>query len=171
MSYEFEWDPAKAAASLAKHGVSFEEAVTAFGDPFSINMPDPSHSAAEERFLVLGMSDRQRPAGRCVCRTRAAHPPHQRSDGYSTRASPRMKKTKANSKLDPDRDTMRPEYDFSKGVRGVTAARYAQGTNLVLIDPELHQLFPTSEAVNDALRSLASIAKRAGRAKSKKRPA
>ena len=82
-----------------------------------------------------------------------------------------MKKTKSSPKLDPDRDTMRPEYDFSKGVRGVTAARYAQGTNLVLIDPELHQLFPTTEAVNDALRSLASIAKRAGRSKSKKRTA
>jgi hypothetical protein len=82
-----------------------------------------------------------------------------------------MKKTKSRPNLDPDRDTMRAEYDFSKGVRGVTAARYAKGTNLVLIDPELHQLFPTSEAVNDALRSLASIAKRASRAKSKKRTA
>ena len=82
-----------------------------------------------------------------------------------------MKKTKRSSKQDPDRDTLQPEYDFSKGVRGVTAARYAQGTNLVLIDPELHELFPTPEAVNDALRSLASIAKRAGRAKSKTRTA
>jgi len=82
-----------------------------------------------------------------------------------------MKKPTSSPNLDPDRDTLRPEYDFSKGVRGVTAARYAQGTNLVLIDPELQQLFPTTEAVNDALRSLASIAKRAGRAKSKKRTA
>jgi hypothetical protein len=82
-----------------------------------------------------------------------------------------MKKTKRSSKQDPDRDTLRPEYDFSKGVRGVTATRYAKGTNLVLIDPELHELFPTTKAVNDALRSLASIAKRAGRAKSKSRTA
>jgi uncharacterized protein len=60
VSYEFEWDPAKAAANLAKHGVSFQEAATAFGDPLAMNMPDPSHSAAEERFLVLGMSNQQR---------------------------------------------------------------------------------------------------------------
>ncbi len=60
MSYEFEWDPAKADANLAKHGVSFQEAVTAFGDPVALNVPDPSHSTSEERFLVLGMSDQQR---------------------------------------------------------------------------------------------------------------
>jgi uncharacterized DUF497 family protein len=60
VSYEFEWDPAKAAANNAKHGVSFEEAVTVFGDPLAINMPDPDHSVTEERFLVLGMSARQR---------------------------------------------------------------------------------------------------------------
>ena len=60
MSYEFEWDNAKAESNLKKHGVSFEEAVTAFADPLSLNMPDPAHSAAEERFLVLGMSTKQR---------------------------------------------------------------------------------------------------------------
>ena len=42
--YNFEWDPEKAEANLSKHGVSFEEAVTAFGDPLSMNMPDPDHS-------------------------------------------------------------------------------------------------------------------------------
>jgi hypothetical protein len=60
VSYEFEWDPAKAADNLKKHGVSFEEAVTVFGDPLSLNMPDPLHSAEEERYLVLGMSAARR---------------------------------------------------------------------------------------------------------------
>lgn len=54
MGYDFEWDPAKEEANLRKHGVSFDEATTVFADPYSINMPDPSHSAVEERFLVLG---------------------------------------------------------------------------------------------------------------------
>jgi hypothetical protein len=81
-----------------------------------------------------------------------------------------MKKASPN-KQNPDRDTMRAEYDFSKGSRGVTAKRYAQGTNVVVIDPELQSLFPNAEAVNDALRSLASIAKRAGAPKRKKRSA
>lgn len=58
--YNFEWDPEKAKANLSKHGVSFEEAVTAFGGPLSMNMPDPDHSEGEQRFIVLGMSDRYR---------------------------------------------------------------------------------------------------------------
>ena len=60
MGYSFEWDPKKAEANLSKHGVSFAEAVSAFGDPLSMNMADPDHSEDEERFIVLGMSDRYR---------------------------------------------------------------------------------------------------------------
>jgi len=60
VGYNFEWDPKKAEANLSKHGVSFVEAVTAFGDPLSMNMPDPDHSEEEQRFIVLGMSDRYR---------------------------------------------------------------------------------------------------------------
>lgn len=60
MGYQYEWNAAKAAANLRKHGVSFEEASTVFGDPLSINLPDPSHSVAEDRFLVLGLSIQHR---------------------------------------------------------------------------------------------------------------
>ena len=60
MGYNFEWDPEKAKANLRKHGVSFVEAVTVFGDPLSMNMFDPDHSEEEFRFIVLGMSDRYR---------------------------------------------------------------------------------------------------------------
>ena len=69
-----------------------------------------------------------------------------------------MKTTKA-KKLAVDADTMRPEYDFSNAVRGVTAARYAQGTNLVLLDPDVAQLFPDTRAVNEALRTFARLAR------------
>jgi len=68
-----------------------------------------------------------------------------------------MKKKASRSKRDPDRDTMRPEYDFSKGVRGVTAARYAQGANVVVIDPDVLDVFPDGESVNEALRALAPV--------------
>jgi len=60
VGYNFEWDPEKAEANLSKHGVSFAEAVTAFGDPLSMNMPDPDHPEGEQRFIVLGVSDRYR---------------------------------------------------------------------------------------------------------------
>lgn len=55
---------------------------------------------------------------------------------------------------DPETDDLLPEYDFTGGVRGKYAARMAEGTNIVVIAPDLAKLFPTSEAVNKALRDL-----------------
>jgi len=52
----FEWDTAKAASNLEKHGVAFEEAATAFGDPLSGRIADPDHSAEEERFVLVGLT-------------------------------------------------------------------------------------------------------------------
>jgi uncharacterized protein len=54
MDMQVDWDPAKAAANLHKHGVSFEEAATVLGDPLSVTLPDPDHSLAEHRYLLLG---------------------------------------------------------------------------------------------------------------------
>lgn len=71
-----------------------------------------------------------------------------------------MKKSLRHAKSDGDRDTMRPEYDFSKAVRGVTARRYAAGANIVVIDPEVLDVFPDGPAVNNALRALAPILRR-----------
>jgi len=53
---EFEWDPEKAARNLVKHGVSFPEAATVFGDPLAITYSDPDHSEDEDRFLTFGHS-------------------------------------------------------------------------------------------------------------------
>jgi len=58
------------------------------------------------------------------------------------------------------RDEMRPEYNFSGGVRGKYVDRYRKGTNVVLLDPEVAAAFPDSTSVNDALRALLAIAKR-----------
>ncbi len=55
---------------------------------------------------------------------------------------------------------MRAEYDFSRGVRGKYARRYAQGANLVLLAPDVAKVFPDSESVNDSLRALAGIIRR-----------
>ncbi len=59
-----------------------------------------------------------------------------------------------------DRDTLRPEYDFSGAVRGLTAARYAHGANVVLIDPEVLDVFPDGPSVNEALKALAPVIRR-----------
>ena len=60
MGYIFEWDGKKAEWNARKHGVAFEEASTVFGDPLGLLTPDPDHSLNEERYVVLGMSNRQR---------------------------------------------------------------------------------------------------------------
>lgn len=53
---KFEWDSRKAQANLAKHGVSFEEAASVFGDSLALTFGDPDHSADETRFLTFGLS-------------------------------------------------------------------------------------------------------------------
>jgi uncharacterized protein len=60
LALEFEWDSRKAAANLAKHKVSFEEAATVFGDPLGRIVADPRHSAVEARLVLLGISRERR---------------------------------------------------------------------------------------------------------------
>ena len=56
----FEWDPQKAKSNLERHGVSFEEASTAFQDTLSLTIDDPLHSIDEERLILIGMSQKNR---------------------------------------------------------------------------------------------------------------
>jgi uncharacterized DUF497 family protein len=53
---QFEWDQTKASQNAAKHGVEFAEALTVFGDPLEVVIPDRDHSVGEPRFLSLGLS-------------------------------------------------------------------------------------------------------------------
>jgi uncharacterized DUF497 family protein len=57
---DFEWDPKKASENLKKHGVSFKEAATVFGNSLSITYPDPDHSIDEDRFITIGESRQAR---------------------------------------------------------------------------------------------------------------
>ena len=63
----------------------------------------------------------------------------------------------AKGKRDPD---LLDEYDFSKGVRGKYAKRYAEGTNVVVLAPDVTAVFPDAKSVNDALRALVQIVRR-----------
>ena len=56
----YEWDPAKAAANLKKHKVTFREAATAFTAPSALTFDDPDHSITERRFITIGTSSRGR---------------------------------------------------------------------------------------------------------------
>ncbi|MDY0355041.1 MAG: BrnT family toxin [Sedimentisphaerales bacterium] len=57
---EFEWDPEKAKANLLNHRLGFAEAATVFRDPLAVTVFDPDHSDSEDRFLTIGLSDRDR---------------------------------------------------------------------------------------------------------------
>lgn len=70
---KFDWDSAKAAANIKKHGVSFEEAQSVFYDEFAVQFFDEEHSTGEERFLLLGMSTRGRLLLICHCEREAGN--------------------------------------------------------------------------------------------------
>jgi len=66
-SVEFDWDKNKETQNKKKHGVSFDEAQTAFYDEFAVQYFDPDHSAKDDRFILLGMSFRVRAIVVCHC--------------------------------------------------------------------------------------------------------
>ncbi len=72
---------------------------------------------------------------------------------------------KKGTKRVSERDTMRTEYDFRGGVRGKYAARYRRGTNIIVLDPDVAEVFGTSESVNRALRALLEIRSRLPRSR------
>ena len=77
-----------------------------------------------------------------------------------------MKKANNKSAGPPPRD----EFDFSKGVRGKYARRFAQGTNVVVLESEVAKVFPSSKAVNSSLRGLAGIIRQQEKALAAKQP-
>jgi len=149
----FEWDLKKAKTNLEKHGVSFEEASTAFKDTLSLTIDDPLHSSDEKRLVLIGMSYNNRIL--VVVHT-------ERGDNIRRLLVPEKQQKKKGNIMkimsnDPD---MLEEYDFSKGVRGKYAKKYKKGTNVVFIDPEVAEFFPDENSVNEALRSLIPIIKK-----------
>ena len=144
---QFEWDPDKDRDNQAKHGVSFDEASTVFGDQFAWTITDPDHSADENRFLTTGYSNRQ---GSSLWRT----PIVLNASGRSVPVRlPRQNVVFMKKNQDkPAPDEMRPEYDLRGGVRGKYYERYREGTNVVLLEPDVAQVFRDSATVNEALR-------------------
>ena len=127
-----------------------------FYDGLSVTIPDFDQSVGEGRFLLSGMTTTRRfmvvahndrgGRVRIICAWRRPAKNEQA-----------MKKA--------DIDDMRPEYEFSGGVRGKYLPRLAKGANVVVLDRDMAKVFPNSKAVNDALRVLADAGRRHGRAK------
>jgi hypothetical protein len=77
------------------------------------------------------------------------------SDDRGPSGQRKRMRTAETRRREADRDTMSAEYDFAMGERGVTAARFAQGANMIVIDPDVLDVFPDGASANEALRALA----------------
>lgn len=158
MGLRIDWDINKAKKNLRKHAVSFEEAQTVFADPLSVTVDDPDHSEHEDRLLILGQSTGGKLSLSCLRNAVSA-------SGSSVHDR-QIHASGGTMNEDHDPDEMREYYDFSNGVRGKYAARYAQGVNLVRLDPDVAAVFPDEVAVNEALRALVAIVRRQAEAAS-----
>lgn len=152
---EFEWDDEKNEPNRRKHGISFEQATDVFEDPLAVTIDDPGHSDYEERYVTIGASlfddvyvvvhadgeDRIRIIS-------ARHATNAERRKYMNEDFDRIHDRE-------EKDPMRPEYDFSKGVRG----KYWKGperkiVSYMRIDQDVRRHFRTAEQINDALRML-----------------
>jgi hypothetical protein len=115
-----------------------------------LTIPDPVHSGVEDRFITLGSSHRgncwlsSTPKEATISVLSARDPLADENDGV-------MKKARE------EKDEMLREYDFWQGVRGKYAQRYARGSNVVVLEPDVAKVFPNADVVNSSLRSLAKI--------------
>ena len=154
MAFTFEWDPRKAAANVAKHGVTFDEASTAFGDPLGRIVDDPRHSTAP-RLVLLGYSASDRLLASCSPSAVTASASLAPGKRLVANATP-VKKAPPKGPPRLGADDILPEYDFSRGRRNRYAARLAGG-HIVVLEPDVAAVCPDAAAVNDALRALAGI--------------
>lgn len=142
------------ARNLRKHRVSFEEASSVFYDPLALTGEDPDHSDGEERLITFGLSSA---GGSWWCRMQSAV----RRSESSVRDLPLTAKGRFMKKAKSKSNKLRPEYhrsDFKKLERAKYYARVKASSNVVVLDLDLAPVFPNSEAVNKALRSLVEVA-------------
>jgi uncharacterized DUF497 family protein len=157
MGIEFEWDPNKAEKNIKKHQVSFNEAATVFGDPLSMTFYDPIIRLTKTRISLLGYHALENCSLFHMQIEATAYVSLAHEKQRAVRGS--FMKNTVDAEFD---DELRAEYDLSQlqgGIRGKYVQRYSEGTNLVLLAPDVAEVFPTDEAVNEALRLLIKIAK------------
>jgi uncharacterized protein len=143
-------DRRKAARNFAKHDVSFDEASTVFADGLSLTILDPDHSEDEERSIIIGQSNR----GRLLV---VIHSESENSVRIISARRAESASGRGMKRHDRNGDEMRSYYDFSAGVRGKYTKRYAEGTNIVVLDPDVTNVFKDAESVNETLRAVARI--------------
>jgi hypothetical protein len=128
-----------------------------------VTFADPDHSLSEARFITVGASSDRRIL--LVAHTdRGAKVRIIKYESSTPAKRPWVKENTMKKKAERQKAEtgLRREYDFSElkgGVRGKYAARYREGTNLVLLSPDVAEHFPNAQSVNNALRRLIRLAK------------
>jgi len=150
----FEWDAEKAELNLQKHNVSFDEAATVFFDLLSVTIP--IHCIQARKIVPLLLACLSNHVIWSSCIRIVARKSESLARGRRRRVKGKNMNQEPSNERDPE---MLDEYDFSGGVRGKYADRFAQGSNVVVIDPDVAQVFADSESVNRALRALVGIIK------------
>src|SRR5262245_4686422 len=148
---EFEWDAKKAARNKTKHGITFEEAASVFRDGMAMIMDDPDHSEDEQREIILGESEENR---LLVVSFTERH----REFELSALARPRSRSGRNMRKNQTvrEKDDLRPEYnlDRRKAKPNRFGERLKQNCRMVVLDPDVAEVFTTPKKVNDVLRAL-----------------
>lgn len=145
----FEWDPRKARSNLRKHGVSFDEATSAFYDEEALVLEDPEHSADEERFILLGLSSVLRLLVVVHCfrdpadTIRIISAPQGHSSGGGTLRVPA--------------EIMKDEYDFSKARKNPYAKRLKQKVTIRLDAPTIEYFKTLSESTGIPYQTLINL--------------
>ena len=132
----FEWDPVKAAGNLAKHGVSFEQAMSVFADPLSRSIVDPASPQDEERWITIGLNPAQKLL--VVVHTHVGISDNIVVVRVTSRARPR--RTNGSNMSKKEFDEMAEEYDFSKAERGRFFHEGAVLSPPVYLDPSILKL-------------------------------
>jgi uncharacterized protein len=149
MPLQCEWDPQKAEANEAKHGVSFEEAITVFADPLARIFEDPEHSETERREIIVGLSDQQ---------NLILVSSWKRTTGFDSSARARrpawsvktMRKTLARKRAQREQQELSSEYrfDYSRSKPNRFAESMSGGAIAIVLGPDVAAVFKSSKAVN-----------------------
>jgi uncharacterized DUF497 family protein len=147
LAMQFEWDDGKAEINWHKHGVHFVHARDVFLDPLAVTIHDPDQSVGEERLVIIGEVSWHR-----LLVVTFTHREDRIRIISARRATTKEKRRYMRGDQIRDEDEMRPEYDFSNGVRGLH--HIPKTTRFVSIDEDVAAHFITSADINNALREL-----------------
>ncbi|WP_199316836.1 BrnT family toxin [Chroococcidiopsis sp [FACHB-1243]] len=144
----FEWDENKAQQNLVKHDISFVEATTVFLDSLSIAIDDPNHSQSEQRYIIIGSSNRGRLLVVVFLDRGTIFVSSAPDELHVMNAEPTKKvpKPSQDEKTNSDLD-LRDEYDFRGGVRGKYTPRLARDIQRNMVPEHARETWDAEQAV------------------------